>query len=102
MRKACLTALFVFVVASPASAQNWANKLFGGSPNAPVVKDFGVVARGAQLEGNLKMTNIWSVPISITDIRVSCGCVEVKASKDTLQPNEEAMLNIKMDGTRFK
>jgi hypothetical protein len=101
MRKVCLTTLFMFVLATPASAQNWANKMFGGKPESPILKDFGTIARGAQLEANLPMTNIWQVPLTITKVHVSCGCVEATPSKMVLQPNESGMLHIKMDGTRF-
>jgi hypothetical protein len=100
MRKVCLAALLAFVWANPASAQNnWANKLFkGGKPTEPIEIDFGVVAKGAQLEKKLEMTNIWKVPLTL-DIHVSCGCVEATSSKKTLQPSETAILHIKMDGT---
>lgn len=101
MRKVCMTLAILLAMASPAAAQNWANKIFGGNPNAPVLQDFGNVARGAQLTAQLKMTNIYKVPLNITDIRVSCGCVEATPSLKTLQPNQIATLDIKMDGTRF-
>lgn len=101
MRKVCLVIIAFAAAASPAPAQNWANKIFGGNPNAAVQHDFGVVARGAQLQTKIPMTNIYKVPLNVTDIRVSCGCVEAKAMPMTLQPNETGYLNIKMDGTRF-
>lgn len=101
MRKVWLAAAFLLVSTRPASAQNWANKIFGGNPNAPVLHDFGIVARGAQLQAKLPMTNIYKVPLTVTDIRVSCGCVEAKATPMMLQPNETGYLNIKMDGTRW-
>ncbi|MEI7683439.1 MAG: DUF1573 domain-containing protein [Planctomycetota bacterium] len=101
MRKVCLVTVFLLASASPAMAQNWANKIFGGNPNVPVLQDFGLVARGAQLQAKLPMTNIYKVPLTVTDVRVSCGCVEAKAIPTTLQPNETGYLSIKMDGTRF-
>lgn len=101
MRTLCLVAMFLLAPASPALAQNWANKIFGGNPSAPVSHDFGVVARGAQLQAKIPMTNIYKVPLNVTDIRVSCGCVEAKALPMVLQPNQTGFLEIKMDGTRF-
>lgn len=101
MRKLVLVCCFWLILAAPAPAQNWANKIFDGNPNSPVLHDFGIVARGAQLQTSLKMTNIYKVPLNVTDIRVSCGCVEATASSKQLQPNESGTLNIKMDGTRF-
>jgi Protein of unknown function (DUF1573) len=84
-----------------AAADSWANKILGGQPGAAIVQDFGVVAGGAQLQATLKMTNIYKVPLEITHIEVSCGCVKATPVAKILQPNESANLVIDMDGTRF-
>ncbi len=86
-------------VAQTAAVQSspWANKLFG----ATLSHDFGTVARGAQLKYSFKMTNIYKVPLQITDIRVTCGCLTVTPSTKTIQPNETAQLHCNMDATRF-
>ena len=47
------------------------------------------------------MTNIWKVPLQITDIRVSCSCTSFKESTRTLQPNESGTVSVNMDATRF-
>ena len=74
----------LFGLAQPALAEDsWANKIFGGQPGAAIVQDFGVVAGGTQLQATLKMTNIYKVPLEITHIEVSCGCV--KATSSTLR-----------------
>jgi hypothetical protein len=81
-----------------AAAQTaWANKLFGNETS----HDFGIVARGAQLKHSFKMTNIYKVPLEITQTRVSCGCVTVTPSAKVLQPGESGTLEVNMDGTRF-
>jgi hypothetical protein len=41
------------------------------------------------------------VPLEITSVRVSCGCVTAKESKKVLQPQEEGTLDITMDGRKF-
>jgi hypothetical protein len=93
----------LFVGARPATAaDSWANKIFGGQPGAAVVQDFGVVAGGAQLQAKLRMTNIYKVPLEITHIEVSCGCVKAEPDMKILQPNQTAELIINMDGTRFQ
>src|ERR1700731_3980718 len=99
MRKAVFTLLILVGASQPAAAQStaWADKLFAGD----LVHDFGVVPRGTQLKYSFKMTNIYKVPLEITNIRVSCGCVTAKESTKVLQPNETGFLNINMDGTRF-
>jgi hypothetical protein len=99
MRKVVFALAAVFVFAPFCRAQNsaWADKLFGPE----LTHDFGVVARGAQLKYTFKMTNIYKVPLEITDVRVQCGCVKAEPSTKMLQPNESASFTIHMDGRQF-
>jgi len=95
--------LFVLAIlassTSTAFAQTgaWADKLFGGN----TVHEFGTVPRGAQLKYSFKMTNIYKVPLDITEVRANCGCLTAKESVKTLQPQESATIDINMDATRF-
>jgi hypothetical protein len=106
-----LTFAVVLGTTGPASAaDSWANKVFGGQPGIDIVQDFGVVAGGTQLQATLKMTNIYKVPLTITQINVSCGCVRTEPDDPrkqnvqpiTIQPNQTADFVIKMDGTKFQ
>src|SRR5262245_2952742 len=99
MRKAVVALFALTLVCQSAAAQStaWADKLFGGD----TVHDFGTVPRGAQSKYSFKMTNIYKVPLEITGIRATCGCVTPTPSTKILQPNETAYLHINMDGTRF-
>ena len=99
MRKAVFALVVLAGACQPAAAQTtaWADKLFGGD----LVHDFGVVPRGAQLKYSFKMTNIYKVPLEITNVRVGCHCLTAKESTRVLQPNETGFLHINMDGTRF-
>jgi Protein of unknown function (DUF1573) len=99
MRKAvlALVATLTFTPAILAQQPAWADKLFAGE----TTHDFGTVVRGAQLKYSFKMTNIYKVPLEITKVHVSCGCVKAEASSQTLQPNETATVNITMDGRQF-
>ena len=99
MRKVALALLAGLMFSPAAIAQQpaWADKLFSGE----VTHDFGTVARGAQLKHSFKVTNIYKVPLEITEVRVSCGCVRAEASAKILQPNESATLNITMDARQF-
>ncbi len=92
-----LLALFVFVPAIKAQQPAWADKLFGNV----TAHDFGIVARGAQLTHTFKITNIYKVPLEITEVRVSCGCLRAEPSTKSLQPNEVATLNVFMDARQF-
>ncbi len=91
-----LFALFLFVPQTFAQGA-WADKLFGGE----TVHDFGTVARGAQLKYTFKLTNIYKVPLEVTDVRVQCGCVKAEPATKTLQPNETVAFNISMDARQF-
>lgn len=82
---------------APAQDDNWANKLFKGTTG----HDFGSVPKGAQLYHRFTMTNIYAVPLEITNVRTSCGCVTPTTSAQTLQPRETAYLDIKMDTRVF-
>lgn len=99
MRTLLLTLAVSLLSASTLLAQSgaWADKLFGGE----TTHDFGVVARGSQLKYAFKMTNIYKVPLDITDIKISCGCLKAEPSTRSLQPGETATLNIHMDGRQF-
>jgi hypothetical protein len=99
MRKTLLALTLLALGAGTASAQSgaWADKLFGGS----TTHDFGTVARGAQLVHTFTIYNIYSVPLEITNIRATCGCVIPTPSTKVLRPQEKAQLHIAMDGRRF-
>ncbi len=99
MRIAFITLLTFFIPCSAAMAQQtpWAQKLFQNVKG----HDFGTVPRGAQLTHTFKMKNIYTKPLQITGLRVSCNCVKAVARKRVLQPLEEGTIEIQMDGSRF-
>jgi hypothetical protein len=95
-----LLLILAFAVSAPglhAQGTAWADKMFKEGN----VHDFGSVPRGAQLYHRFAMTNIWSVPLQLTSIRVSCGCVTATPSSQLLQPRETGYLDITMDARRF-
>jgi Protein of unknown function (DUF1573) len=102
MRHVVLTVFVLASVPSLALAQSpegdpWAKKLFQGV----IAHDFGSVPRGAQLKYSFPIKNIYAVPLEITNVRVTCGCVTATPSTKTLQPHETGTLDISMDGRRF-
>lgn len=100
MRKVLLFLLAPLLVAFAAAAQepvNWADKLFEGS----LAHDFGTVAHGTQLKHSFKITNIYKVPLDITEVKGSCGCVKGETNVKTLQPGGSATLNVTMDARTF-
>jgi hypothetical protein len=100
MRKVALIAVALVLSAAPSFGQSsgaWADKLFANK----TAHDFGNVARGAQLKYSFPIKNIYAVPLEITNIRVTCGCLTATPSKKVLQPQEEATLDVVMDARRF-
>jgi hypothetical protein len=86
MRHWVLALVTAAVLAAPAAAQTeWANKLFEETS-----KDFGTCPRGAQLKHSFKMTNIYKVPLEVTDVTPKCNCVTCTLTHKVLQPNESA------------
>ena len=74
----------------------WANKLF-----TTTGIDFGQCQRGEQLSHKFKMTNIYAVPLEITQVRSSCGCMTCRPSQETLKPGETGYLEVSVDTRRF-
>ncbi len=100
MRKLALVLAICALSAVPALGQTsgaWADKLFANK----TTHDFGTVARGTQLKFSFPIKNIYAVDLEITSVRVSCNCVDAKASKKVLKPQEEATIDIVMDARRF-
>jgi hypothetical protein len=114
MRNAVLALGLVILSAGPAWAQSaWADKIFLATGTAS--HDFGTVPRGAQLKHRFLVKNIYKVPLEITSIRVSCGCVTLQPNGNTqyvraenlntpvlsLRPNQQSFIDINMDARLF-
>jgi hypothetical protein len=81
----------------------WAQKFFSKETPAPrvVVHDFGTVPHGTTLVHRFPVTNIYQVPMQITEIRKSCGCVEAAPSASVLQARETGYVEVTMDARKF-
>ncbi|MBV8382862.1 MAG: DUF1573 domain-containing protein [Planctomycetaceae bacterium] len=84
------------VAAGPTSAAGWADALFSER-----VHDFGPVARGAKVRHDFLLVNRLPEPISIVDIRASCGCTSGRASASTVPPGQAAKVEAEMDTRNF-
>jgi hypothetical protein len=97
-------ALVCSLTAAPAWAQTpaqplpWAQKLLFGVTS----HDFGTVPHGAQLKHRFKMKNLYAVPLNITELRATCGCLIPTPSTRSLKPHEEGFIDIIMDARKFK
>src|SRR5262245_8431126 len=83
-------------LASPAGAATWAEGLFDA-----LSKDFGSVPRGPLLAHDFRVTNNTKSAVTISSVRVSCGCVTALARASTLKPGESTTVYATMDTTRF-
>jgi hypothetical protein len=79
------------------TAVPWGHKMFVKDGVPHTEHDFGVVPRGTILTHRFPITNIYAVPMQVTDIRVSCGCVTATASTQLLQPHQTGYVDVAMD-----
>lgn len=81
---------------SSASAANWADSLF-----AERAHDFGPVPRGAKVRHDFTLVNRLAEPVTILNLRPSCGCTSGRASASTVNPGESAVIEAQMDTRNF-
>jgi hypothetical protein len=74
----------------------WAEGLFAERQH-----DFGPVPRGAKVRHNFVITNKTEGPISILNLRVSCGCTSGKASVAVVPPGGTGVVEAEMDTRNF-
>jgi len=81
---------------SSETVDSWANRLFRETQ-----KDFGVCKRGELVKYRFEMTNPYAVPLDISAVRTTCGCLTSRLSTTTLKPTENAYLEVTVDCRRF-
>jgi hypothetical protein len=79
-----------------ARAAGWADSLFSERAH-----NFGPVPRGAKVKYDFVLTNRLAEPITILNLRPSCGCTSGKASTSTVNPGESAVIEARMDTRNF-
>ena len=83
MMRYCLVLALGLVWTGSASASNWADALFDD-----LSRDFGTVPRGPTLVHPFRLVNKTNGPITISSVRVSCGCTSAHALQNTLAPGQ--------------
>jgi hypothetical protein len=76
----------------------------GGWPDAlfPENKhDFGPVPRGVKVKHDFMMVNRLSEPVTILNLRPSCGCTSGRANVSTVAPGQTAVIEAEMDTRNF-
>lgn len=94
--------------AQPVAAP-WANKFFLAdiaanreqTPPPVITHNFGEVPHGMVCSHTFTVTNIYDVPMQITEVRKSCTCLEAFPFSKVLQPNETAEFVVTMNAGKF-
>jgi len=84
--------LLAAVLTAPASAQQWAEKMFNTLDH-----DFGTVARGAETTYRFEITNLYKQPMQITGVSSSCGCTTPTVENGTFKTYEKAYVVAKFN-----
>lgn len=92
---ACLLVLWAAGMAR-AEERTWAEKMFNKLDH-----DFGVVARGADVQYRFELTNLYKESVHIADVRTTCGCSAAEPTKTTLASREKAHIEVTLDTRRF-
>jgi hypothetical protein len=83
-------------VAATAEAAEWADALFAESSH-----NFGSVPRGSKVKHDFVLTNRLAEPITILNLRASCGCTSGKTAASIVQPGKTAVVEAHMDTRNF-
>ena len=81
---------------SSAEAAGWGDSLF-----AERAHNFGPIPRGARVKHEFVLTNRLAEPVTILNLRASCGCTSGKASSSTINPGASATIEAVMDTRNF-
>lgn len=87
LRNLCCAWLIVAALVSPASAKEWARKMFKATSH-----DFGHVARGSKTEFAFEIENCYEEDVHIVDVRSSCGCTAPTITKPTIKTWEKGAI----------
>ena len=96
MSRYCFVLLAGLAAAAPVGAATWADAMFD-----ELSKDFGSVPHGSLQTHDFRIVNNTKQPVTITGVRVSCGCTSASALKSYLNPGEETAVVAHMDTSRF-
>jgi hypothetical protein len=82
---------------TPASASpTWAEGFF-----AEKAHDFGPVARGGKYRHEFVLTNRLAEPVSILNVRASCGCTTGRVNATQVAPGDSAVVEAEIDTRNF-
>jgi Protein of unknown function (DUF1573) len=77
-------------------AASWSDSLFPQNRH-----DFGMVPRGVKVKCDFLLVNRLAEPITILNLRPSCGCTSGQASASMVGPGQTAVIEAQMDTRNF-
>ncbi|MFI4877146.1 MAG: DUF1573 domain-containing protein [Blastopirellula sp. JB062] len=95
-RSAILSLAFCLTLASVASAQDWARKMFSVTSH-----DFGTVARGADAIYEFDLQNIYEEDVHVAAVRSSCGCTTPSIKSGDLKTWQKGAIVCKFNTDSF-
>jgi hypothetical protein len=90
------TLLLVEFTGGSLRAGQWTDSLFFEKSH-----DFGMVPRGAKVRHDFLLVNRLQEPITILNLRPSCGCTSGRANVPTVAPGQSAVIEAEMDTRNF-
>lgn len=88
--------LLVGIGAGWARADAWTDALFTENQH-----DFGMVPRGVKVKHDFLLVNRLGEPLTILNLRPSCGCTSGRASASQVGPGQSAVIEAEMDTRNF-
>src|SRR3954447_2684966 len=88
--------VWLAVTVGSAGAANWAEGLF-----AEKAHDFGPVPRGGKFRHDFLLTNRLAEPLTVLNVRASCGCTTGRARASMLAPGEATVIEAEIDTRNF-
>jgi hypothetical protein len=85
-----------FGLGPAARAADWADAFFSEHQH-----DFGTVPRGAKVHHRFVLQNRLNEPVTILNVRASCGCTSGTATTQLLQAGQTAAVDAEMDTRNF-
>jgi hypothetical protein len=97
MLRYSIVMLVALSAAGASRAASWADGMFES-----LSRDFGSVPRGSILVHPFRLTNNTGVPVTIGNVRVSCGCTTAWPLQSQLAPGQSTAIMAQMDTRRFQ
>ena len=94
----CQFLLLTFMLAIPASGQEWARKMFG----TKLVHDFGIVAADSDAVYRFEVQNLYEEEVRIASVSTSCNCTIASIDNGELATHEKGAIVARFNTSAFR